>query len=99
MAARMTLPAREGLAVPLKRGRRLRVVNMHDTQVVDTWAFPDNETGEMLSMEHCREVLQRVVFEPGDELITNRYRPILKIAADISPGEHDTLIAACSRAM
>jgi uncharacterized protein YcgI (DUF1989 family) len=50
-------------------------------------------------MEHCREVLQRIVFEPGDVLVTNRYRPILAIVADTSPGGHDTLIAACSRAM
>ena len=80
-------------------GARLRVVNTPGTQVVDTWAFAMGDPLEYLSMEHCREVLQRIVFEPGDVLLSNRYRPMLEIVADSSPGGHDTLIAACSRAM
>jgi len=99
MSRRLTVPAGEGLAVPLAAGGRLRVVNSHGTQVVDTWAFVADDPWELLSMEHCREVLQRIVFEPGDVLLTNRYRPILEIVADTSPGGHDTLIAACSRPM
>jgi uncharacterized protein YcgI (DUF1989 family) len=98
----ITVPAGEGRAVRLARGRSLSVVNVHGTQVVDTWAFPlpvDAAAPEFLSMEHCREVLKRIVFEPGDALITNRYRPILTILADTSPGGHDTLIAACSDGM
>ena len=96
---RLTIPARQGLAVPLSAGARLRVINTPGTQVVDTWAFPDADPTAFLSLEHCREVLQRIVFEPGDTLIDNRYRPLLTITADTSPGGHDTLIAACSRAM
>ncbi len=94
-----TVTAGHGLAVPLASGARLRVVNTPGTQVVDTWAFAAGNPLEFLSMEHCREVLQRIVFEPGDTLLTNRYRPILKIAEDTSPGRHDTLIAACSGPM
>ncbi len=96
---RYTIPARQGLAVPLAAGQGLRVINSSGTQVVDTWAFPDGDPAAFLSLEHCREVLQRIVFEPGDTLIDNRYRPLVTIAADTSPGGHDTLIAACSRAM
>ncbi|MEM7119861.1 MAG: urea carboxylase-associated family protein [Pseudomonadota bacterium] len=96
---RLTIPARHGLAVPLAKGASLRVINTTGTQVVDTWAFPDGDPAAFLSMEHCREVLQRIVFEPGDTLIDNRYRPLLTMTADTSPGGHDTLIAACSRAM
>jgi uncharacterized protein len=96
---RLTIPAGRGLGVALAHGRRLRVVNTTGTQVVDTWVFPDDDPAAWLSLEHCREVLQRIVFEPGDTLIDNRYRPLLTIAADTSPGGHDTLIAACSAAM
>ena len=96
---RLTIPARCGLAVPLVAGRRLRVINTSGTQVVDTWAFPDGDPTAFLSLEHCREVLERIVFEPGDTLIDNRYRPLLRITGDTSPGGHDTLIAACSAAM
>ncbi|MBT5434320.1 MAG: urea carboxylase-associated family protein [Alphaproteobacteria bacterium] len=99
MTQLLTVPAAHGLAVPLQAGASLRVVNTPGTQVVDTWAFPDGVDGEFLSMEHCREVLQRIVFEPGDMLVTNRYRPLLEITGDTSPGGHDTLIAACSAAM
>jgi len=99
MFERLVVPAREGRAVPLDAGHRLRVVNTHGTQVVDAWAFPRDSPGEFLSLEHCRERIQRIVFEPGDVLLTNRYRPILTITEDTSPGGHDTLIAACSAAM
>ena len=107
----IVVPAGEGRCCRLARGATLSVVNTHGTQVVDTWAFPvpgdaggdaggDRGGGpEFLSMEHCREVLKRIVFEAGDVLITNRYRPILTVLADTSPGGHDTLIAACSEAM
>ena len=99
MIQRLTVPAGRGLAVALARDARLRVVNTPGTQVVDTWAFVMGDPHEYLSMEHCREVLQRIVFEPGDVLLSNRYRPMLEILADSSPGGHDTLIAACSRDM
>ncbi|MEX2201287.1 MAG: urea carboxylase-associated family protein [Dongiaceae bacterium] len=103
----IVVPAGEGRCRRLARGATLSVVNTHGTQVVDTWAFAvAGDAGgipggvpEFMSMEHCREVLKRIVFEPGDILITNRYRPILTVLADTSPGGHDTLIAACSEAM
>jgi len=96
---RLTVKAKCGLAVPLAMGQHLRVINTFGTQVVDTWAVAMDVPSEYLSLEYCREVIQRIVFEPGDVLITNRYRPILKIIADTSPGGHDTLIAACSEPM
>jgi uncharacterized protein len=94
-----TVQAGCGLALPLAQGRRLRVINTFGTQVVDTWAIAADDPADYLSMEHCREVIQRIIFEPGDVLLTSHYRPILKILADTSPGGHDTLIAACSEPM
>jgi uncharacterized protein YcgI (DUF1989 family) len=94
-----TIPAGHGLAVRLGVGDRARIVNVTGTQVVDTWAFPSDGVDEQLSMEHCREVLERIYFTAGDVLVTNRYRPILTIGEDRSPGRHDTLIAACSAQM
>jgi uncharacterized protein YcgI (DUF1989 family) len=93
------VPAGRGLALTLSAGQRARIVNTHGTQVVDTWAFVQRGPEEFLSLEHCREVRQKILFDVGDRLVTNRYRPILTIVADTSPGEHDTLIAACSRPM
>lgn len=75
----------------------MRVVNTLGGQVVDTWAFSADDAGEYLSMEHSRSATYRIWFRAGDVLVTNRFRPALKIIEDTSPGLHDTLHAACSR--
>lgn len=90
-----TLPARKGRAVRLSAGDALQIVNTHGTQVVDTWAFNAEDPSEFLSNEHMRATLGKLWPAQGDELITNRRRPIMVLEADTSPGRHDTLIAAC----
>ena len=95
----VTIPARRGKAARISAGQHLRVINTHGTQCVDTWAFVADDTSELLSMEHCREVLQKITFDAGDRLISNRHRPMLTIVEDTSPGRHDTIIAACSPSM
>ena len=92
-----TVSAGTGRAFTVARGRTVRVVNTHGTQVVDTWAFA--APGEYLSLEHCREVRKKLLFDVDDTLVTNLYRPIVTLVADTSPGIHDTLIAACNRRM
>lgn len=94
-----TIPARQGKAAFVAKGQHVQVINTHGTQVVDTWAFAKDDPSEWLSMEHSRELRQKILFEVGDLLVTNRYHPIFTIVADSSPGEHDTLVAACSRHM
>jgi uncharacterized protein YcgI (DUF1989 family) len=90
-----TLPARQGVAVPLRAGERLRIVNTHGGQVVDTWALARADVSEYLSMEHTRTSLGKLVPAAGDHLYSSRRRPLLTLAEDTSPGVHDTLIAAC----
>lgn len=48
-----TIPARSGVAVPLKEGQTIKVINTYGSQVVDTWAIlppssadPSNPTSE-----------------------------------------------------
>jgi uncharacterized protein len=89
------LPARSGRAVRLARGQSLKIVNTFGQQVVDCWAFNAADLGEFMSMEHLRQVLNRIIPRAGDPLATNRRRPILTLVEDSSPGIHDTLIAAC----
>lgn len=96
---RRRLEGGTGQGVSLRAGQHLRVINVHGTQVVDTWAFSLADPLEHLSMAHSREVLQRLVFEPGDAVLSNRYTPMLDFVADDSPGGHDTLIAACNPLM
>ncbi len=89
------LRAREGLAVPLRAGQRLRIINHRGGQVVDTWALSAADPSEHLSMEHTRTALTKLVPGVGDELFSHRRRALLTVAEDTSPGVHDTLIAAC----
>ena len=95
---RIVVPAKSARGVRVPAGRRVRVVNSEGAQVVDTWAFNAADAREHLSMAHSRSATYRLFFRVGDVLVTNRYRPMLAITGDTSPGRHDTLHAACSAA-
>jgi len=97
MAGLAEIPARQGRAVRLATGQRIKLINTHETQVVDTWAFSAADLGEFMSMEHTRPTLLGIMPKVGTALLTNRRRPILTFLEDNSPGIHDTLIAACDR--
>jgi len=97
MAGLAEIPARQGRAVRLATGQRIKLINTHGTQVVDTWAFSAADLGEFMSMEHTRPTLLGIMPKVGTALLTNRRRPILTFLEDNSPGIHDTLIAACDR--
>jgi len=90
-----TIPARRGRAARVRRGQRIRVVNTHGTQVVDTWAFAAEDTAEWMSMEASRAYFLKLAPAVGDSFVTNRRRPILTLAEDTSGGAHDILMAAC----
>ena len=98
----VTIPARGGKAAFLEAGQRIRVINTHGQQVVDTWAFNRADLEEFMSMEHSRTFLSRIMARVGDSMATNRRRPILTQVEDTTvegdtAGIHDTLLAACDR--
>ncbi len=90
-----TIPARRGKAAFAAAGQKIKVINTHGQQVVDTWAFGREDPKEFMSMEHTRATLAKINPALGDHLYTNRRRPILTLVEDTSPGIHDTLMAAC----
>ena len=92
-----TVPARKGRAVRLRRGQRIKIINTHGSQVVDTWAFNAADMSECMSMEHTRGVIEKMYPEPGEAFVTTHRRPILTVVEDTSPGAHVSLIAACDR--
>lgn len=93
----ISIPARRGKAAFVSAGQCVRVVNTHGQQVVDTWAFSQEDMTEFMSMEHSRTSLGRIMPALGQAMVTNRRRPILTLAEDTSGGIHDTLLAACDR--
>jgi uncharacterized protein YcgI (DUF1989 family) len=92
-----TIPARRGKATRVSKGKTIKVINTHGSQVVDTWAFSQEEPSEFMSMEHMRVAMGSIFPKAGDALVTNRRRPILTLLEDTSPGIHDTLMAACDK--
>ncbi len=91
------IPARKGKAVHVRKGQLIKVINTKGQQVVDTWAFNADDLHEFMSMEHSRVAIGHIMPAIGDELVTNRRRPILSLVEDTSGGIHDTLFAACDR--
>jgi hypothetical protein len=91
------IPARRGKAVHVPKGRHLKLINTHGTQVIDTWAFNAADLHEFMSMEHTRPHIGRIIPKVGDVMFTNKRRPILTFVEDTSPGIHDTIVAACDR--
>jgi uncharacterized protein YcgI (DUF1989 family) len=91
----VTLKGGRGGGAILKAGQRIKIVNSHGTQVVDTWAFNLHDPLEHLSMQHMRAVINKGAPGPGDKLASNRRRAILTMLEDSSNGAHDTFVAAC----
>ena len=91
----VTIPARRGMAARVAAGQRIRVINTHGSQVVDTWAFSARDATEWMSMEASRAWFLRLAAAVGDTFVTNQRRPILTFLEDTSGGAHDTLIAPC----
>lgn len=92
---KQTISARHGKAARVRKGQRVKVINTHGEQVVDTWAFVADDLTEFMSMEHTRATLVKITPSVGDHLYTNRRRAIVTLVEDTTPGVHDTLMAAC----
>ncbi len=95
--ALVTIPARKGKAARVAKGQRIKLINTHGQQVIDTWAFNSTDLGEFMSMEHTRAHLLKVIPGVGDVMLSNQRRPILTFVEDDSGGIHDMLLAACDR--
>lgn len=93
-----TIPARSGMAVELKKGQSIKIINTHGKQVVDTWALAASDLTEYMSMSHSRASTLHIFPMVGDTMVTNLRRPIITLMEDTTPGVHDTLIAACDKA-
>jgi uncharacterized protein len=92
----MRIPARYGIAIRVKAGDGLKLINLYGNQVFDTWAFSSADLEEHMSMAHTRSRNSRIYVNRGDSLISNHRRPILTIEEDTSPGRHDILLCACN---
>jgi len=95
MKESIIIPGAKSKAFYLKRGEKIKIVNLEGSQVVDAWAFRTHKPEEYMSTEHTRSCLEKLIPAVGDTLFSNRRRPILRIVEDTSPGVHDLLLSAC----
>ena len=95
MAEQIHIPPREGRAVRVSAGDRVRVIDSGGGQVADVFAFNADDLSEYHSAEHTRVFVGRLFPRAGEAFVTQRRRPILTLEADDSPGIHDMLCAAC----
>ena len=94
---RITIPAGHGKAVRLKTGQSVKLINTSGTQVIDMWGLDAYDLTEFMCMASTRSWNLTLNPKVGDQMITNRRRPIFTITEDTTPGVHDTVIAACDR--
>lgn len=94
MASPIRIPAGTALAVTLRPGQTLRIVNVEGQQVADFIAFNAGDLTEALSTMHTVVSIGRLFPTTGDRLRSNRRRPMVEIVRD-DTGRHDMIIAAC----
>ena len=88
------LSACSGVAIPVKKGQRITVIDLEGSQVVDFFAEVLNGPDEFLSTGVTIDCNESLRLRLGDVVYTNLYRPMFKMVAD-NVGEHDLLHPCC----
>ena len=89
------IAAYSGDWVEVKKGDLIRIIDVECQQVCDMFAVSSADKSEWLSPAHTRAGTSRLFPKVGQYFYTNRYRPILTMTEDNSPGVHDMLYRAC----
>jgi len=92
------IPARGGLAVPIERGRRIRIITPKGAQAADFFAYAADNLREWLSPMHTWVTTRSIKPRAGDTLLSRFRRPLLDLVEDGAGGMHDMMIAACDQA-
>lgn len=95
----VVVPAQSGRAVRAGRGDLVAVTDVLGGQVGDLWAVDAGDPGRWLSAAHTRDRCERLFPAVGEDFRDQHGDPILRLAADTSPGVHDALFPACDGPM
>jgi len=98
LAARLVtdVPAGEGFTGVLAAGERLRIVDLHGNQAVDTLFFDAGDYANRYSAVDTIREQGSVYLELGSRLLATDGEPLVTIV-DYTCGRHDTLGGACSQ--
>jgi uncharacterized protein YcgI (DUF1989 family) len=92
------VPARGGLAVPIERGQRIRIITPKGAQAADFFAYAADNVQEWLSPMHTWVTTRSLMPRVGDSFLSRFRRPLLDLVEDGAGGMHDMMIAACDQA-
>ncbi len=92
------IPARGGLALPIERGQRLRIITPKGAQAADFFAYAADNVREWLSPMHTWVTTRSIKPRVGDSFLSRFRRPLLDLVEDGAGGMHDMMIAACDQA-
>ncbi len=94
---KVVVPAREGRAVHVPAGERIRITTPHGRQAADFFAYSTVDLNEWLSPMHTWVATYCVKPRQGDILRSRFRRPMLEFVDDGAGGVHDMMIAACDK--
>lgn len=87
-----------GTAFQLEKGQRLKVTDPEGQQVSDLMCYADEDRREWLSSGRTFDYESTLLPTTGNQLWSNRSRPMLEIVEDTC-GRHDFLLTPCSPEM
>lgn len=91
------IPPRSGVAFRIHQGQTLKVIDLHGAQVSDLLAFNAEDRREVISNGRTFDYEETIALTTGNQLWSNRSRPMLTICED-TVGRHDFLLTPCSDA-
>ena len=94
---RIVVPAREGRAVELAKGKRIRVITPKGPQAADFFAYNAANVSEWLSPMHSWVASRHLRPRQGDIFRSRFRRPMLDFVEDGAEGVHDMFLAACDK--
>ncbi|HEY7750307.1 MAG TPA: urea carboxylase-associated family protein [Aestuariivirgaceae bacterium] len=95
--AQTIVPAREGRAVFVHKGHRIRITTPKGGQAADFFAYNAVDRAEWLSAPHTWVTTFSIKPRQGDSFISRFRRPMLTMTKDGANGVHDMLLAACDQ--
>lgn len=91
-----TISPRTGVSFELKKGAKLKVIDIKGEQVSDFFCFFKQDQTDYLSSGRTLDYLSHLFVRKGDLLYSSKSKPMAKIIED-KVGRHDFLLTPCSK--
>jgi len=93
-----TILPRSGVALTLRKGQRLKIVDLEGEQVSDLICYNMHDTAEYLSSGRTIDYAETIFLTKGHPFYSNRSNIMFEMIED-TVGRHDFLLTPCSSEM